>query len=875
MLVVATLLWSHMNARAVPRIMGAEPLASPELEAQFESVLSGAKCRRPRLSRVGARGGYWVNAMAVPSLQTPGVVFTNDLLDALTPAETRAIFAHEVAHLEYFDRMRLIKRALVMAALAVILLVVVVKYGPQSAVISTLTWVWPLVVLAVLAMLVAGNQAREHESDVRAVELVGEPESLISALTKIHDLMRMPRRWRSGSEARMSHPSLAKRLRAIREAAGVRGIETSESGPIDVIVLRSADDSSEAVVMAEDRIHWLKGLEPDAGGDATALLAEARDCRSIRYDDLTDLRLEVQGVENRFLTAIDGSGNTLKLALSADDVSRAKANLERIDLEVKGTAPGAAKELARQQSRRRSVRIWATAAALFGVVPPIALSLLLAGLLAAARPTRATLAVAGAIAIASGIVGLRLPDPSGYVVQTLPFALAVEIVIGVILLYYVSRWANASRTEERRGTLNALALTGALAVLYLLLGISRLGSPLPVMRLHTWTRYEIGLTLALFGLAAALWSTSSSRLRPAAIAAAALAVLLIATGTLWFRDRFGDDALAIGMTGQSSGTLAPQVARELTIDGHVIELKISPSGGRIATLAFDIGEGYSGGGGSFQVERAGGGFHSMSAADVEFVDDDRVALLSYGNADDLLLQVVDIEPTPTVVHEVALPEVIDPDLRLDPESGRWLTLFSVNAGARALWASSSYDYDLGLGYLTYTLNPYSMLSVPTEVWSVDESGGHRLALTTLSLWCAGSLAGQTRFICASNDRELNTRIWSIDVAGGRFEPVATLRGQYYEGRLSSNMLLLTGYGVPTAMVGLESGLHWTLDLGERVADEVDRTEDEIGPTEWLLSWLLGAPDFGSYIMASAIQQGIVGLAFGGDETTRIVVLQFN
>jgi len=58
-----------------------------------------------------------VNAFALASVLTPGVAFTGALAKALDPDEQAAVFAHEVAHLEYFNRRRLVGGSAVLSVL--------------------------------------------------------------------------------------------------------------------------------------------------------------------------------------------------------------------------------------------------------------------------------------------------------------------------------------------------------------------------------------------------------------------------------------------------------------------------------------------------------------------------------------------------------------------------------------------------------------------------------------------------------------------------------------------------------------------------------------------------------------------------------------
>ena len=69
-----------------------------------------------------------------------------------------------------------------------------------------------------MAWRVRDRQHHETESDLRAVALTGDPDALARALTKIHAYAHLPRRVDAEHEQQASHPSLARRIKAIRSA---------------------------------------------------------------------------------------------------------------------------------------------------------------------------------------------------------------------------------------------------------------------------------------------------------------------------------------------------------------------------------------------------------------------------------------------------------------------------------------------------------------------------------------------------------------------------------------------------------------------------------------------------------------------------------
>lgn len=910
-LIALATIWGHFSAQTFAWITGTGPLGDPDLEVQLDEVLARAECREPRILRLDTRGGFMVNAFALPAFRRPAVLFSSDLLEALTAGETTAIFAHEVGHLEYFDRRRLLKRNLVIWTLFAALLAATVWLGAESALFSTLTWVWLLAILVLLVALTAGSQRREHDSDVRAVELTGDPEALVSGLTKIHNLMRMPRRWRESSEGRLSHPSLARRIRAIRESAGVADADAAAETPPQVIVVRGAEVPSEVVVLAADRLHWLQGLDEGIGLEPRTVLQAAHDCRSIRYSELADLRLEVRGMGGRYLKAVDGRGTTLRLAIRQEDVGRVKDVLERIDLQVRGTAPGATAKAVAESTNRRVSRLLASLAALVGLVPPISMPLVVTAMLVIIRPNRAMLATAGAIGVAAGILGLRGPGLTSLVVP------ALEVFLGVLLLgAALTRHRRALDEPKASWRLPALVL-GGLGLLYLAGGAGALSSPFAVTQLHLWARYDPGLTVVLLGLAGMILSLRRRGAYWPAGAAVALAGGLIVVGTLWFRDSYADDPLAMGRPKPQASRAQLQFVREIPVDGRAYDLRLAPSGARVAALVAPDGKSdlYEKYGGGFQVELGDGGFVTIQAIDLAFLDDERVAVLRNKPTGELSLQVLELGSDPVPQYSIDIEPLADPVLRVDPLGIRWevsgavlheglaillsgeigsdayqrsdwtfpgpddsyLTVFEVSSGGAALAVTTRFEVG-SLAGLLMSLNPMTQYSLPSVIYAVGRSDHTRLVATSSHVWCAEPLAGQPDFTCISTHREPATAVWSVDAEDERVAFVASVPGEYYEavpGR--GGVILLNGYYMPPALVELSSGASWMLDVPVHPGQS---TESEAGPAEtgegdWLLDLLFGESQPDVYYEAMASQGDVVALASAGVESTEIRVYRIN
>ncbi|MFT5433583.1 MAG: Zn-dependent protease with chaperone function [Myxococcota bacterium] len=284
---LSAMAWLALSSARVARwIFATSPISDPALTARFDDVLSRATCARPEIVRAGTEGGTWVNAFAIGG-RAPIVLFTDGLLEVLEPDEAAAIFAHEVAHLEEFGAWRWQLRLMVPIALAACyagVLLLVTRSMPASPLFAV---GWPLALIVGGFTIGRGSRDRETASDLRGLELCGDGAALIGALTKLHLRARLPRRQAGSIERRGSHPSLARRLQAIRKAAGL----VTEGQALEPIVAFDAKNALRAVAIFRDQIVFLEGIESASATTADAAVLNAETSTSVAYGDLTALRL--------------------------------------------------------------------------------------------------------------------------------------------------------------------------------------------------------------------------------------------------------------------------------------------------------------------------------------------------------------------------------------------------------------------------------------------------------------------------------------------------------------------------------------------------------------------------------------------------------
>jgi heat shock protein HtpX len=183
----------------------------PELHRLVRELARSARLPMPRL---------FVSPAAQPNILTVGygprsaaVCCTEGLLAELSPAELRAVLAHELAHVTRRD----------------------VVVSSSSAGLASLVAICPLT--ALLLLQIASPPAREYGADIEGALLTGEPLALASALRKIdgssatlprrgplaaasHLMIACPFPARGLGRLLRSHPPTGERVRRLEGLAG-------------------------------------------------------------------------------------------------------------------------------------------------------------------------------------------------------------------------------------------------------------------------------------------------------------------------------------------------------------------------------------------------------------------------------------------------------------------------------------------------------------------------------------------------------------------------------------------------------------------------------------------------------------------------------
>lgn len=817
---VAALVWNVSSARAVPWILGARPLDRSDLEDAFDAVVSRSTCGTPAFYRIDVPGGRFVNAMAVPSLHQSAVLFSDSLLNAMTRDETSAVFAHELAHLEHHTRVKLFAGYASFALLAAI--PILVWTSPVSTHVVGWEWVWP--VLLFFFLLYAARQHRSHEteSDVRAAELCGDPEALVSALTKIHTLRHLPRRWSDHFEQASTHPSLARRIQAIRRAAG----NGPEPAPIDVTLVVSPMLPRKAVVLDSERLHWLHGFSDAAHARANAeeLLAEADERRSLPYGELRELQLEGRGSTQQ-LSFRDQTGESKTMPVAAEDVGRLQAALDRLDSRLGYAA----------EAIPSTGRWWSFVVAIFGLTTSV--PLLFLGALALAAPSQASLAAAGIVAVAT--VAFELVRPSGWesVLTNVNAGVFPSLCLGYagLACLHLAWKRHRLKMAQSRWT---VGLAVAIPVLFtmgsLVTSLVTLRWDDISMGFHLWARHQPNVITYTLTLAAVLFTVRNRATRSTAAVVVVAAGVFIFAGTRQFRSGFtrGPFAGPIEDLVVQDADLTPVREIALAVDpDDLLDVYLSPAGSRLAYEHMPTTNPYDSNTlSAYSIEGMTGDFVTVEALAFGFIDETRWALVHF-DPQGLVIEEMALDGSRRTVAS-GIPPVQSLTFWVDGALGRWRLEGLETEPSELVVVTGSFDSektevlrfpfdaestpgygvvtaDGGVLHATYEVSDlqrrFDMLALVP--WLLYASGPpmltasmhlgittpdgvvERLATVPKLVSCLDRRPGDPLVYCIGYDTE-STELWSFASEAHDFEAVGALPRVFYQGEVISDTEIL-------------------------------------------------------------------------------------
>jgi Zn-dependent protease with chaperone function len=551
---VALLAWNHWYMRVLLLTLGATRLTRPDLDQRFQQVFGRARVAAPEVWKVGCKGGTLMNALALPSLTGNGVLFFDTLLERLTVEEITAILAHEVAHLEHYT-----PRLRRLSLISVVTTAVFVFLGAigDTIWIDLPTWM-PLLSIAVviggLAMRAQRLRPKETEADLRAVDLCGNAEALVSGLTHIYTVNHVPRRWSARTEERATHPSLAKRIADIRRHAQAPDPPT----PVERIVIASPESGRWALI-EEDRVTFLWSA-PDS--TATSDLVErAHRLERRAFAELSELRIASSRGGTLVLTAADRHARRWSMAVHERDAARVQAALDRVD------------HLIVAAPRSTQIRMgdrWVAAIALmmslafgaFGAAAAPALLLL-------RRPAR-RLMIALSIALIGTAIAMAVSADDSY----------TEMLVLAMLSAFALWEARALGHDEpgRDGSAwrwiepLAFVVPVVLGALFVAVDTRTLFDLHVAVRDHAW------IPAATMSLAAFLWFSPVARTRHTASVVAVVAAAAMAVGSPWFLLGVVRDDLVASMPEFTDRTVSLTTISKRTVDGSFTSVSLAPDG---------------------------------------------------------------------------------------------------------------------------------------------------------------------------------------------------------------------------------------------------------------------------------------------------------
>jgi Zn-dependent protease with chaperone function len=633
-------LWAH----------AAKPLTRPELIPRFEAIVQRAGTVSPAVYSVGPKGSRFVNAVALPSMKRPAVAMGDALLDLLDPDESAAIFAHEIAHFDHLNprwirRSQLVNRLLIIVGVA--LPIVTTFFAPTLT--SSIGWLWVIGVLFALAHRTSKSQQHETESDLRAAALSGDPDALVRALAKLHFHARVPRRWAVDVERVASHPSLVRRIQAIR-AGGAAAAEQLGAAT----VVRSPREGS-WVVLDDARAYWLDGVASGTRAELAALRDAASSYRAVNYQDLAELRVAAAGGD-RTLHARTRAGDAWTVPIVADDVARVQQALDIVDVRLgrvsASAGPGMAKFLG----------VMALAVAIVAGQSGI---VFVAAVLAVWKPGPASLAALGAMSLVRAAFGF-IEGSDNWFASTEVIALATVVLatLGVVCIVSAIRQVGSGATSAHyRFT---LAVLGAVAAIVALTAASGIWQSQPVTASSVIGAPVLAtLGTILFGLAAVLLTSSAPRGRRAGtglvVAATATAALGIDPASFSLRNALVETTAQATSAGQS------------VLAGVATGLHVAPNGERFLAMRYPTGRRTPANWTpTLSVGRVGGPLREMPAFAGDFVDDNRILVLAQlEHGLELRLERADTLAPALWADTLSDPEVNDPRLIIDRDASMW------------------------------------------------------------------------------------------------------------------------------------------------------------------------------------------------------------
>jgi Zn-dependent protease with chaperone function len=762
------LVWNAQYVRMFRALVGADPVDAPAIRSRFAQLATECGVPEVTLHQVRLRGGSFTNAVALPSTHAPAVVVTDTLLERFDEDEVTAILAHELAHHEHFKpRLRQATFAVWLVIAVAVLLPTMVRLVALPGIVFVM---WPVAIAVALMLRLQQMQQHETPSDLRAVALTRDPEALVRALTKLHVLARIPRRWDAEFERRATHPSLARRVQAIRRASGAESPSLAEPATfVD-------GDGSASVTFHGDRLEWREA---------------ASMTHAIHYQSLRELRIDVRSSPAPELIAVDLKARRWTIPLHTGDIARVQEVLDCIDGHLgKSDAP--------EFWLMSGTRLVTLVVIVFGMAVG-QMAVLFAGVLALIQPASQVAAAAGVSALAAAVFAWRdrtlweLSEFSGWLPLTLGLAGAALIAIAV-----------ANRRETPRGAaprkiVAALAVSAGLGwVIVALLGVAAID-------LHRNAREWPSVAILTCACAGALAFERSRKIRWGSFALALGGAVAAYAGSTDFVDRFVTDPFVAPASSVDVQTQTTSPVSELSVDFYPSSLWLSAAGEYVALASENAREQST-----IHAGRAGGSLAAFPADDAAFLSESELLLLERQSRESVL-RLVDLADN-REVWTLRVP-VRWADLSIDRSTRRW-RLLGHNADAdivsaeghigqpdirQSQWkAPDGIDHveplamsggtvialetrhagTAGLMGLLPWPASWSLGRAESSLWRLSDRGAAVFAVSNAELSCHSSPSFDKPSACAAFDGS-RTRFFTLDAERHALTPQTSIFGEVY------------------------------------------------------------------------------------------------
>jgi heat shock protein HtpX len=655
LLVPVMIAWSYWFPQVWLALNDARPVTNPALTARIDEIASRASVKPPALFVFGSDRMKIVNAVALRGPR-PSVALGNGLVDLLEPDEVGAIYAHEIAHIEQIPPREM--RAWRLATWAVIVAGFAGFYLAaerlSAGTITLLSSVWPLLILGMLILQGRRSKRHETESDLRAAELTGDPELVARALVKVHVHGLIPRRWSIDFEKSASHPSLARRIQALRG--------TSISAPAEArpTVIQTARPSR-VVAFDASRAYWFEGVPEGTQRELNSLREQASGMRSASWNDLVELRIAAETEEDRALVATHKSGDTWSVPIAKSDVAAVQKLLDSVDTRLYGGL---------HKRRALSPRLLLSVTTLVTLFTSPGL-LLLPLIVAIFRPSTAILA---------GMAGLTAVDAVFRVKASMGLPMywgllspGISLVLAALLIIAARQRA---RGEKRDGLQFTVILLGLAATVMLLATGTSLGGGLAGITRNPSLR---PLAACLVGLGAALLVAGRRQARvggTVALAVGSAVVVLAIAGPAAAGGNFSSDPATLREVRRVEFPAAMITRLEPSPDGRGILVEVAG------------GDDDGGRAGEWQL-RYGDSLWTMPVVGAGFVDSARVLSL-WPSGDSLELRLERLDTT-AVEWVMPLPALRNASLTTRPSDRSWAVVGEASHSDSLVLVSGALD----------------------------------------------------------------------------------------------------------------------------------------------------------------------------------------